>query len=115
MPKSEGDLVLDILTVYRLIEAYKNKHPEDKEVANHYWSDFRGFDGTNESEYLSFTEFLIHKQGKFSEQLQNKNLPTDFNSHSAVLSRYRQMVAVWKQADDRNLLSREDILKMLGD
>jgi uncharacterized protein YfbU (UPF0304 family) len=115
IPESEGKLVLDILTIYGLIGVYKAKHPEDVEVANHHWSDFRGFDGNNESDYLAFTGFLINKQGKFAEQLENRRLSSEFNSHYQVLDKYRQMVATWKEMGKKIPESHEDILKILGD
>lgn len=115
MPSSEGKLVLDILSIYRIIEFYKQDNPDDLEVINHDYSTFLGFDGNNEAEYLSFTEFLIEHQGKFSEQLKYKVKNDHFNSHFSMINKYKNMVAKWKefQGESSYSLSKEKILQIL--
>jgi hypothetical protein len=115
MPKEEGLLVIDVLSLFHLIENFKENNPEDKEVNEHYFSHFLGFDGNNETEYMSFCRFLIHKQGKFSEQIKNQKQTDNFNSHMQVLERYRNMVQVWRGLGKKYAeLTRDDILKILN-
>lgn len=69
MPRDKSRLVLDILDLYRALEDLKRKTKDDR-LLKHFYGKFNGFDGNNESEYLSFTRFLIEVQGKFQEQKQ---------------------------------------------
>jgi len=112
MPQFEGLFVLDILSIYRSIETYKRKNPNDDELANHNWGCFQGFDGNYESTYRAFTLFLIDIQGKFEEQNVYKDRTDSFNSHSATLDKYRSMVEQWNRMD-KDLSTRENILSVL--
>lgn len=96
MTSDKGDFVLNILNFYRFLENYKKNNPEDKEMSENLWSIFRGFGGNDESEYLSFTEFLIERQNKFIEQVKYKEETDNFNSHFPVLEKYKKMLAKWK-------------------
>ena len=112
MPQAEGKFVLDILSIYRAIENYKEEHPEDGQVRNHVWGHFQGFDGNDEGMYRAFTLFLIETQGKFDEQVKYKGMTDSFNTHGATLYKYRSMVERWL-ALDRDLSTRENILSVL--
>lgn len=110
MPKGEGVFVLEVLTIYDYLEVYKEQHPEDKEVGEHLWSSFKGFDGNNEGEYLGFAQFLIEKQGKFDKL-------ASLNSHMPVIDKYRKMVRKWNESHQSVVggfsISRDHILEML--
>jgi len=114
MSTSEGALVLDILSIYGLIEAYKRDNRNDAEIGDHDWSSFRGFDGNNETRYMAFTRFLVDKQGKFAEQARRKKETDDFNSHMPLLDKYRKMVEVWRGIQPPHDLSRDQILAILN-
>ena len=65
LPKSECQLVWDILSFYdTIVEPYKQNNPNDNEIINHFYSYFKGFDGNSEAEYLCFVRFLIEVQKK---------------------------------------------------
>jgi uncharacterized protein len=114
MPVEEGKFVLNVLDLYRAIEAYKRDNPADEEVVNHLWSSFRGFDGNSESNYFAFTQFLIYDQNKWSEQRQYEAKTDRFNSHMPVASKYRKMLDAWGGGEDRFQLSREKIIGILN-
>lgn len=114
MQESEGRIVLDILSVYRIIESYKKKNPNDKDIVDHLWSTFKGFDGNEEAEYLGFTQFLLNNQGKFTEQLIYNDQTDDFNSHMPVLDKYRKMINSWQNFGKKYNLSKENILQILN-
>src|SRR5665648_580759 len=71
MDVSQGRLVLDTLDMYRAVANHFRENPGSPS-AQHDWATFRGFDGNEETEYMSFACFLIEKQGKFDEQRENE-------------------------------------------
>lgn len=115
MPSDEGSFVIDILTVYRVIEHYKRQNPQDNEIQDHCWGHFKGFDGNYETQSMMFTQFLIHRQNKFVEQLQYEEATDDFNSHTPVHDKYEQMINRWRGFDGprRVELTQEEILSIL--
>jgi len=96
MTKEEGKFVLEVLTMYRVLEAFKDRHPAEAAKLNEkLLSRFEGFDGNNESAHLGFTRFLIEEQGKFTEQVKYAKDTDNFNSHSQHLDAYGRMLAVY--------------------
>ncbi|MCO7626435.1 YfbU family protein [Pseudomonas fluorescens] len=91
MPSSEGKFVLEILDLYRAIEDLKRSTKEEK-ITNHRNSYFRGFDGNNETEYMSFCRFLVETQGKFQEQKNYLIKNDNMNSHMPMIPMYKRML-----------------------
>jgi uncharacterized protein YfbU (UPF0304 family) len=114
MPVEEAQLVLKILDFYRAVEDYKNNNPNDKELIDHPWSFFCGFDGNSEAGYCLFTMFLIDRQGKFSEQVKYREKTDNFNSHMPVLFKYKKMVDKWCEMDCRPQMLRDEIIAVLN-
>src|SRR5690554_5729372 len=50
LPTDDGQFVADVLQLFRVLNHYKQAHPDDKEVHEHSWSEFRGFDGNHDKE-----------------------------------------------------------------
>lgn len=113
LPVSECSVVLDILSIYRIIEDYKKNNPKVDEIKNHIWGSFKGFDGNNEAHYMGFTEFLINDQGKFAEQKSSTSKVYQCNSHMPCVNKYRNMISKWKQHKDRYKLDKDDIINIL--
>jgi len=114
MPPEEGMFVLDILSIYRFVEDYKRRNPKDKDVIEHLWNNFKGFDGNNETEYMGFVQFLIQTQGKFSEQMQYLVTTDNFNSHMPCVEKYKKMVQKWNDLGKKYQYPKEAILEILN-
>ena len=114
IPSEKGRLVLDILNFYRSVEDYKHNNPGDKEIEGHPWSNFKGFDGNYESEYFVFTQFLIEKQKKFSEQLAYQKQTDNYNSHAPMLQKYTNMIQKWKELGGKYEKSKDNIIEILN-
>ncbi|UIY25906.1 YfbU family protein [Rhizobium leguminosarum] len=92
--------VVDTLDMWNFIESgYAKLGAEDKEKVKGevaYLGDegpkFPGFDGNNESEYMSIAWMLTEKLGRFVS-LKNRG---SLNSHMPVVSRYREMLVPWR-------------------
>jgi len=113
MPSSEGKFVLDVLSLYRAIEDYKRQNPSHA-LEEHHWGHFVGFDGNNETAYMGFARFLIHKQKKFSEQKKYLEINDDCNSHSQTVEFYKRMLVKWEEMDKKFELNDEEVHKILG-
>lgn len=89
--------VVDVLDMWSFIEsAYEGLSKKDKDRVEKDADPFgkhvafRGFDGNNESEYLSVAHFLIKDLKRFS------NLGgRDLNSHAPLIGAYRRMFKVF--------------------
>lgn len=114
MSSEQSRLVFDILDVYRSVEDYKKNNPGDEEIEGHLWSNFKGFDGNNEIEYMAFAKFLIEKQGKFAEQLVYQGETDNYNSHMPTLDKYRNMVQKWRELGGNYETSKDHILEILN-
>lgn len=92
--------VLDILDMWSVIEAsYADFSDDEKEQlaskAEPFGKEpkFRGFDGNNESEYMSTASFLVNKLDRF-EEFKGRY----FNSHSRVVDVYQRMLPAFDEA-----------------
>lgn len=90
--------VLDILDMWSFIEySYSELSDSDKEFlekeASPFGKDpkFIGFDGNNESEYMSTASFIVNKLDRF-EEFKGRN----FNSHCPLVDAYRRMFSVFE-------------------
>lgn len=96
--KKAVSLVVDTLDMWLFIEsAFEGFSAADKKrIATEVgpWGEdpkFFGFDGNNESEYMSIARFMVEKMGRF-ESFKGR----DFNSHAPVVERYRVMTAAFE-------------------
>jgi uncharacterized protein YfbU (UPF0304 family) len=113
LSEEECQFALDVLGLYRQIEAYKDGNPKDKDIGQHPWGRFRGFDGNTEAEYLSFARLLL-KYGKFEETARHAGDTDHFDSHMPTLSKYRSMVTVSKAlGTDIDLSLKERLYRVL--
>ncbi len=98
--------VVDILDMWSFIEhGYQNLSDDEKaqlEVdAKPFGKDpqFQGFDGNNESEYMSVASFLINDLERF-EEFKGRSM----NSHMPSIETYRRMLSAFEPMR-RNLMS----------
>ena len=112
MPTHKCKLVLDILELYRFIEDYI-KVSKDKTAKGHHRSSFMGFDGNNESEYMTFARFLIEKQDKFVEQKANFAKNDHLNSHVPMVETYKRMLGTWNGLGKPYKLNAQQVISIL--
>lgn len=112
MPEEKGKFVLDVLSMYRAIEDFKRKNKSEL-VSGEYFSFFRGFDGNEETEHMSFTRFLIEIQGKFSEQKPYLKDNDNLNSHMPTIEKYKSMLAEWNSLGKAYQLTEEQVMIIL--
>ncbi|WP_262034252.1 YfbU family protein [Serratia liquefaciens] len=113
MTESECNLVLQILSIYRMIEDRK-RVDKDEALLNHTHSYFRGFDGNNETSLMSFARFLIFDQNKFSEQLDYLSKNDRLNSHTPMKNKYQRMIDKWNGMSDKWDVSTNDLVEILN-
>lgn len=111
-------LVVDTLDMWSFIErAYQGFSKANKarivEALGPLGDDpkFLGFDGNNETEYLSIAQFLVEKMGRF-ESFKGRS----FNSHMPTVARYRQMYLLFEPMRTKLVgrdLSVEDVIALL--
>ncbi len=105
VPENVCEEVHSILGLYRsLSNGYKQL--SDKTGIDAKDVEFRGFDGNNESDHLSYAQFLA-SEGKYEES-------RVVNSHSQVLGMYRRMLAEFEQAEPKYPLEKADIQRILA-
>lgn len=112
--------VVDILDMWSFIEfAYAKLTDEQKkrlaEVAKPFGENprFTGFDGNNESEYMSAAMFLVNQLDRFQEFKGR-----DFNCHHPSLDAHRRMLAVFEPLRASlayGALSVEQLAKLLNE
>lgn len=109
LPQSETSLVADAMNMYfHLRRCYKAL--DDQTGIEEWRTKFPGFDGNDETAYMTYARYLVGREGLFSH-LEADN--EDFNSHAPIVEEYRKMIEVWKATDDRHRLTREDIISIL--
>lgn len=121
MPYDECVLVIDVMDMYMAMQRSYDKL-EDKSEIKEGKLDFPGFDGNHETRYMSYAEFVVEKQGKFTPLRFDKDRCNDtpphildrFNSHSPTLDLYRRRIEVWKSLSDKYNLSKDDISSILA-
>lgn len=112
MPSDECKFVLDILSIYRVIEDLKRSSKNGKLISHHF-AYFMGFDGNNETQHMSFARFLINEQGKFGEQQQYLRKNDGLNSHMPMIEKYRRMISKWKELGEKWQFSEDQALEIL--
>jgi len=110
--------VLDILDMWSFIEySYGELSEKDKEYVEKEASPFgknpkfSGFDGNNETEYMSTASFLVNKLDRF-EEFKGR----DFNSHCPLVDAYKRMLIVFERMRHdltHDPLSAEQLVEIL--
>lgn len=100
--------VEDVLDMFSALQRFEQ---DGGKVTDRYWIDFKGFDGNNEPELMSYTRFLVEREERW-EYLGIKN----FNSHSRMRDLYERMLDVWHAIDSakRHSLTAEQVEAVLA-
>lgn len=109
--------VLTILEMYRgIIYSYISLERKNEQGGLTEKSvKFPGFDGNFEYKQMSYTKYFIDDLNRFSEIQKLSN--SYYNSHSAMLPQYKNMLVKWKSYDilpNKYLMTEQDILNLLS-
>jgi len=110
MTAEESQEVWDTLDMF---DAIQRSMPEDLDTDRYLWTKFAGYDGNNESKFLSFAQFTVERLKRFEYVPMQK--PGYWNSHMPVRPIYRRMLAEWRKKDipGRFSMSREELIRVL--
>lgn len=113
-PMEYGDCeeVIRVLEMYRAIYNACNRDVDCSKINSPYLR-FRGFDGSIETNYYIYSEFMIEDRGLFQES--KADTGSDLNSHTPMIDRYRKMLRKWELSEHKNALREADILRILED
>lgn len=70
---------------------------------------FPGFDGDRETTHMGYARYGLQKENRFTDLKPNTE---DFDSRAPTVKHYRRMIPVWKSIENRDKLTREDILSI---
>lgn len=112
VPESDCKFVRDVLSMFRMIEWYKQDSGDALE--GELFSHFVGFDGNNEGQLLGFAQFEIERKNNWDEQKPYAKHTDGFNSHMPTRQIYERMLLVYNSLGSRRRLTKDDVLKILG-
>ncbi len=102
--QSIRDEVLEIFTMFQALQRSYAALLDKSGIAESQIT-FEGFDGNNEDEHLRIANELA---------LCRRNIKA-FNSHFPVLAGYRMLLQRWRLSQDKENLTKNDILRIIGD
>jgi uncharacterized protein YfbU (UPF0304 family) len=111
--EEQGQFIIDILDLYQVIFDFIKANPGTA-VENHPYALFKGFDGNNETKYLSFARFVVLKQGQYPDQLAFRKRNDRLNSHTKMANKYTNMLNKWKEHEESYELLEKDLLEILN-
>lgn len=111
MPEEDSREVVDILDMYRALTFSYQKLGDTSGISEASIR-FRGFDGNNESSQLVYAGYFIIDLERFEELKYGQKYP-DLNSHAPMLDKYRRMLTIWNDLENRFELSKEQIITIL--
>lgn len=107
----ECKFVVDAMDMYATMQrAYRGL--EDKSGISESNLEFAGFDGNHENSYMTYAEFLVHREGHWSIL---KRASSGLNSHTPTIELYRRRIQIWKQIpmEGRHQLTRDQLLSIM--
>ncbi|MFA7341268.1 MAG: YfbU family protein [Candidatus Obscuribacterales bacterium] len=103
LPSEAAELTLDILDMHRALLWSLGEKPDPADIER---VKFRGFDGNNESQHLSFAKFFTADGSRYPET-------RVVNSHMPTLDRYKKMLSEWERMGREHQLSKAQIEAIL--
>ena len=88
--------VREILNMFRALDPGQGKKPAVP---------FPGFDGNDETEHFAYARFLLKDRRLWRESNPADN---NYNTHSATLDDYREMLSRWKDASNKQNLTEKE-------
>lgn len=120
----ESRLVIHAMDLYWAMQrSYDRLEDEDKAEIREEELDFPGFDGNNETKFVTYSQFVVEKEGRFTDLRFEKDqgsgtispaLLDRYNSHVPMVEIYRKRAEYWyPMGKDRYYLSKDTILSIL--
>jgi uncharacterized protein YfbU (UPF0304 family) len=107
MPVENCRFVMDVLSMYdgmqRSWKALKTKGGITKQQIT-----YRGFDGNNETQHMSYSQFVVNDCGRF-DYMGIK----DHNSHMESIPGYLRMLEKWSEFKRSNTMSSEQLRALI--
>lgn len=110
MTSDESREVWDTMDMF---DAVDRSMPTGSDTAGYSLTKFVGYDGNNETKFMSFARFTVERLKRFEYVPMLK--PGYWNSHMPMRDVYRRMVEVWKEipAPDRFSMSADQLNQVL--
>lgn len=106
LPESECELVLDVLSMHSALH-FSYEALENKAGIKENSIKFDGFDGNNETHYMSYCRYFCDRLGRYAELADHGH--DGYNSHMPTLEMYGRMLDAWRAMGKPNELTREQI------
>lgn len=110
MTAEESREVWDTMDMFDAIE---RSMPKGMDVSSFPMTKFAGYDGNNESKFISFARFTVERLKRFEYVPMQR--PGYWNSHAPVRDTYRRMLEEWKKSpgSERFSMSPEQLTLVL--
>lgn len=103
--------VIHTMAMYDALQRSYKALPAGQKTIKSSEVSFRGFDGNNETEFMSYARFVVEYEGRFTYLLPQNN---DFNSHMPTVNRYRSQLTIWQEhLDESYELTAEQMRRIL--
>lgn len=98
-PDEVSKFVWEVFNMFRaLYNSYHELGDDQKEKINLEEIKFQGYDGNEEGEYYSYSNFILEKMKRYHEIYDNGKV--ELNSHSHMVPTYRKMLDAWVKVRD---------------
>lgn len=111
LTEEQCEFVLDTLSMHRALHQTVQNLGLTDEMKTRV--QFKGFDGNAESEYLSYTQFIVLTLGKFAELKPPLQPYVSFNSHMPSVDMYNRMLNEWRKSQDKWDLTADEVNRIL--
>ncbi|MCA3723246.1 MAG: YfbU family protein [Phenylobacterium sp.] len=111
--KMSADECREVWDTMDMFDAIGRSMSEDIDVSNISMTKFLGYDGNNESKFMSFAQFTVERLKRFEYvPMQRQGY---WNSHGPVRETYRRMLEKWKEVpnSERFTMSSEQVIRVL--
>ncbi len=115
---SDGDNIMsasncqEVFDTMDMFVAIKRSLEQDIDFTTVSQMKFSGYDGNNETNFMSFARFVFERWGRFQDLPMEK--PGVWNSHYQARPRYQRMLTAWKEvpAENRFAMSSEQLTRI---
>lgn len=111
MTPEESKEVWDTMDMFDAIE---RSTPDGLDLGEYRFAKFAGYDGNNESKFMSFARFTVERLERFQYlPMQRRGY---WNSHMPVRDLYRRMLEAWREvpSGDRFSMTEEQLKSVLA-